>query len=840
MPYRLPFELGLSTARPSGVGDPLKGRLQPGGLSALWGGFLVVAILAFGLTTGSAEDLKIKELTLGLGGKIKVAFQELATADYYVLMRGGTVASVDTAIDLVMKGNGILEDATAPSTRAASFYRVVGWSLTAPGDSDHDGIDDIYELNHPDVLNPLDRQDAMLDPDHDGRPNLWEYRQHTDLLKADWGTDSPISSDLALKPDGTLWNLFPVSQRGGDTRFRTVGSGSAIALDGSLWGWGPLYYLSYPLESSVDLSGGPIGTDHDWAAVARGYDNLLALKKEGSLWAMGPNSDNRLGLGVDEFGDYAHAAGVPLQVGKDKDWVFISVGYLRSLAIKSDGSLWRWGHWGNVLTAPTRVGTDKDWIAVSYSSAPTLGIKRDGTLWGWGIDGGNPEDPLSAPPSRLGNESNWVVVSATATVAALRADGSAWLWNSESRSLEAFSTLSPWVAVSGTITPYGLYSKVGIDPSGSLWAWSALRAFFPGSYGVSEASAPTRVGADSAWDETSGTMALKKDGSAWVWGANQFFDWDENATTGFNGPGRIESALPWKSIAMGAYHALGTKSDGSLWAWGWNSDWQLGYQSATLPLQPRRVGGDSGWKKVSGGGFHSVALKEDGTLWAWGRNLSFEAAGAPGKAYILQPSQISDSSEWVDISAGANHSLALRSDGTLWGWGYNSARQLGLANPAVVQTPTQIGSGSDWGSIAAGQFFSIALKRDGSLWFLGGSAAPKHVGARTDWKTVSAGYMVALTRQDGSGWVYSTYKANEHWYQSGLVSLSESDLIPVASDQPWSSLTAGKTFHFVGVKADRTLWVWGDNEFGAAARPVSWLPVTAPGAQGYGWPYALH
>ncbi|MBI1839754.1 MAG: hypothetical protein HYR88_02740 [Verrucomicrobia bacterium] len=181
-------EPGISTARPS---EASKAGLHRGRVDALRGLLVGLAVLVLRAEFSSAEELKIDQITLGAGGKIKLTYHESATADYYVLMRGSNVTTIDTAIDLVMKGVGVLKDTTVASTRVASFYKVVGWSMNAPGDSDHDGIDDVYELNHPGVLNPLNPEDAMLDPDHDGRPNLWEYRQHTDPLSSLRGPAAP-------------------------------------------------------------------------------------------------------------------------------------------------------------------------------------------------------------------------------------------------------------------------------------------------------------------------------------------------------------------------------------------------------------------------------------------------------------------------------------------------------------------------------------------------------------------------------------------------------------------------------------------------------------------------
>ena len=79
---------------------------------------------------------------------------------------------------------------------------------------------------------------------------------------------------------------------------------------------------------------------------------------------------------------------------------------------------------------------------------------------------------------------------------------------------------------------------------------------------------------------------------------------------------------------------MALESDGSLWAWGYNAYGQLGL-GVTTPdkLIPTRVGTDSDWTAVACGGWHTVALKSDGSLWAWGDNgsgqLGVGGTGAP-------------------------------------------------------------------------------------------------------------------------------------------------------------------------------------------------------------------
>lgn len=76
-------------------------------------------------------------------------------------------------------------------------------------------------------------------------------------------------------------------------------------------------------------------------------------------------------------------------------------------------------------------------------------------------------------------------------------------------------------------------------------------------------------------------------------------------------------------------------------------------------------------------------------------------------------------SNWVAVAAGWRHSLAFKSNGTLWAWGINQYGQLGQGNTTQLDTPTQVGTDTDWSKVAAGGFFSVALKSGGTLWAWG-------------------------------------------------------------------------------------------------------------------------
>ena len=121
-------------------------------------------------------------------------------------------------------------------------------------------------------------------------------------------------------------------------------------------------------------------------------------------------------------------------------------------------------------------------------------------------------------------------------------------------------------------------------------------------------------------------------------------------------------------------------SFGQLWAWGYNNSGQLGDNTTISKISPVQIDGNMR-VEIAAGAFHSLARKSDGTLWAWGNNSYGQLGNNTNliddtTTRINTPLQIAGNT-WAEIVAGDFHSLARKSDGTLWAWGRNDFGQLG-------------------------------------------------------------------------------------------------------------------------------------------------------------------
>jgi len=281
----------------------------------------------------------------------------------------------------------------------------------------------------------------------------------------------------------------------------------------------------------------------------------------------------------------------------------------------------------------------------------------------------------------------------------------------------------------------------------------------------------------------------------------------------------------WKTIASGYNHTVGIKTDGSLWSFGNNANGQLGNGTTADKNVPSKVGTSNDWKIVTAGWGHTVALKTDGSLWAWGYgNLGQIGNGSDTVKPYNPQQQIGTEKDWQDIAAGAHYTVALKTDGTLWAWGYNEFGQLGDGTTVNKNSPIQIGIANDWQAIATNNNHTIALKKDGSLWAWGsnnygqlGDATiiqknvPTQIGTATNWKTIAAGYEhTTAIKTDGTLWVWGS---NNNGQLGDGTTTNKTVPTQMGILTSWKTVACGWG-NTIAIKTDETLWAWGYNRLG--------------------------
>jgi len=220
---------------------------------------------------------------------------------------------------------------------------------------------------------------------------------------------------------------------------------------------------------------------------------------------------------------------------------------------------------------------------------------------------------------------------------------------------------------------------------------------------------------------------------------------------------------------------------------------------------------------------HTLALRTDGSLWAWGPN-SFGQVGNGTSVNQPRPIRVGLDLDWASVSAGTFHSAALKQDGSLWTWGANVQGQLGDGTTTLRRNPGRIGAERPWKRVATGGRHTVALAVGGTLWAWGDNPAgqlgtgtitdlrsPTQIGVDTDWQWVSAGDAHTVAlKQDGSLWAWGDNAFRQVGNGSGVDQLAP---LRLGVDSDWWFIAAGG-FHTVALKRNGTLWAWGDNTWG--------------------------
>jgi alpha-tubulin suppressor-like RCC1 family protein len=345
----------------------------------------------------------------------------------------------------------------------------------------------------------------------------------------------------------------------------------------------------------------------------------------------------------------------------------------RNLGRLGDGSS------SGAMSSPIQIGALTDWNQVSAGDSHNAAIKTDGTLWAWG----------GAACGRLGNSST----------------------SPDRVSPIQIGALTDWHQVSAHTN-----HTAAIKTNGTIWAWGAAAYGQLGGNSTVQQSSPVQVGALTNWSYISAgfqmTAAIKSNGTLWTWGRNQYGDLGQNIYTGVcvSSPVQVGALTNWAQIsATCRNHAAAVKTDGTLWAWGRNNNGQIGNNTTISRSSPVQIGTLTNWSHVSVGSFHTVAIKTNCTLWAWG-DSSTGALGL-GVTNILRssPVQVGALTNWFKVDVGDNHNIAIKTDGTLWGWGRNNNGQIGDNTTIDRSSPVQISAMTTWFQVSAGRYHSASI-----------------------------------------------------------------------------------------------------------------------------------
>ena len=324
------------------------------------------------------------------------------------------------------------------------------------------------------------------------------------------------------------------------------------------------------------------------------------------------------------------------------------------------------------------------------------------------------------------------------------------------------------------------------------------------------------------------------------------------------------SAQNWRLLMGGgsSSHFFGFKDNGTtgdttddtLWAWGNNALSELGFGSSPVKTTAALLVDSNQWAVVSPGLQATLAINSNGELFGWGANRYHLLSDITGTSVtvgnldfeeIITPTQVGTDTNWLTVSTGRYHSLAIKTDGTLWSWGDSDEVALGYAAvTATDQIPTQIGTDTTWVKVVAGESFSLALNAAGELYswgsnsngqlgyggdftagmFNGDRSTPGLVtgGAVYEHMDLGSAFAIAL-RTDGTLWSWGSDAGGQ--LGGGAGSNTTNVPIQVGTDTNWDAISVSRS-HTLALKDDDTLWSWGQNFYGELGLNTRTLTTT--------------
>jgi alpha-tubulin suppressor-like RCC1 family protein len=347
-------------------------------------------------------------------------------------------------------------------------------------------------------------------------------------------------------------------------------------------------------------------------------------------------------------------------------WGYNNVGQLGDITVLNKSS-------------PVSISTEIVWHTVSAGTFHSAGIDHCCNILSWGINnsgqiGDGTVVNKSSPTSVIG-AANWRQVSAGSNLTvAVNIVGETWAWGDNTNGGLGDGTVvnkSSPVSVVGGVTNWNqvsaTYYTLGVTSTGDAWAWGVnTNGQLGDNTTVNKSSPVSVVGGFTDWCQVSAanhSLGLRTNGTAWAWGSNASGRLGDDTTVSRSSPVSVVGGFAdWCQASAGHEHSLGVRQNGTAWAWGSGANGRLGDNTAVSKSSPVSVvGGFTDWCQATGGSAHSLAVRQNGTVWAWGLNDNGQLGDGTVSPRSSPVSVVGGFTDWCQVSAGYNHSLAIAS-----------------------------------------------------------------------------------------------------------------------------------------------------------------------------------